>query len=148
MTRASPRDWWRQTPARVKTRAVDTLSIVLAIVSGALFLVTGGVKVLGVKQSLEIRDHFGMQPGLWRIIGTLETAGAVGVLIGLGGTRPRHRPPPSGLGCLMLGAIANRLKGKDSALMVARRRGRARPGRGDRAGAALRDLVSPLRASG
>ena len=94
------------------------MATVLAIVTGALFLVTGGVKVLGVKQSLEIRDHFGMQPGLWRVIGTLETAGAVGVLTG---------PAVPGLGvaaavglaCLMLGAIASRVKVKDSALMIA-----------------------------
>ena len=93
------------------------MSIVLAIITGALFLVTGGVKVLGVKQSLEIRDHFGMQPGLWRIIGTLETAGAVGVLIGI--AVPELGVAASvGLVCLMLGAIASRLKVKDSVLLI------------------------------
>ena len=93
------------------------MSSVLAIITGALFLVTGGVKVLGVRQSLEIRDHFGMQPGLWRIIGTLETAGAVGVLIGIA-VPELGVAATVGLACLMLGAIASRLKVKDSALLI------------------------------
>lgn len=97
---------------------MDTLSTVLAIVTGALFLVTGGVKVLGVRQSLEIRDHFGMSPGLWRIVGTLETAGAVGVLIGIG-VPALGVAAAVGLMALMLGAIVNRLKVKDSALLIA-----------------------------
>ncbi len=96
---------------------MDTLSIVLAIITGALFLVTGGVKVLGVKQSLEIRDHFGMQPGLWRVIGTLETAGAVGVLVGIA-VPALGVAAAVGLACLMLGAIASRLKVKDSVLLI------------------------------
>ena len=103
-----------QTPARVETRAMST---VLAIVTGVLFIITGGVKVLGVKQSLEIRDHFGMQPGLWRIVGTLETAGAVGVLIGIA-VPELGVAATVGLACLMLGAIATRLKVKDSALLI------------------------------
>ncbi len=94
------------------------METVLAVIVGALFIVTGGVKVLGVKQSLEIRDHFGMQPGLWRVIGTLETAGAVGVLVGIA-VPALGVAATVGLGCLMLGAIAHRLKVRDSALMVA-----------------------------
>lgn len=94
------------------------MTIVLAIVIGALFLVTGGVKVLGVKQSLEIRDHFGMQPGLWRTIGALETAGAVGVLIGIG-VPALGVAAAGGLAALMLGAIVSRVKVKDSLLLIA-----------------------------
>jgi hypothetical protein len=93
------------------------MSTVLAIITGALFLVTGGVKVLGVRQSLEIRDHFGMQPGLWRIIGTLETAGAVGVLIGIA-VPALGVAAAAGLTCLILGAIASRVKVKDSIVMI------------------------------
>jgi uncharacterized membrane protein YphA (DoxX/SURF4 family) len=104
-------------PGTVETRAMGTVSIVLAIITGVLFVVTGGVKVLGVKQSLEIRDHFGMQPGLWRIIGTLETTGAVGVLIGLA-VPALGVAAAVGLACLMLGAIASRLKVRDSALLI------------------------------
>lgn len=96
---------------------METLSTVLAIVTGALFLVTGGVKVLGVKQSLEIRDHFGFTPGAWRIIGTLESAGAVGVLIGIA-VPALGIAAAGGLACLMIGAIQNRVKVKDSVLLI------------------------------
>lgn len=97
---------------------MDTLSIVLAIVTGVLFLATGGVKVLGVKQSLEIRDHLGIDAGLWRIIGVLETAGAIGVLVGL--AEPALGVAAAiGLSVLMVGAIGSRLRIQDSAVMIA-----------------------------
>jgi uncharacterized membrane protein YphA (DoxX/SURF4 family) len=94
------------------------MSTVLAIVTGALFIVTGGVKVLGVRQSLEIRDHFGIGAKAWRVIGTLETSGAVGLLIGIG-VPILGVLAAVGLACLMLGAIASRVKVKDSLPMVA-----------------------------
>jgi len=92
--------------------------MVLAIIAGALFLVTGGVKVLGVRQSLEIRDHFGIGAGQWRIIGTLETAGAVGVLIGIA-VPALGVLAAVGLAALMIGAIASRIRVKDSVVMIA-----------------------------
>ena len=102
----------------VETHAVETLSMVLAIVTGALFVVTGGVKVLGVKQSLAIRDHFGIAPRLWRIVGTLETAGAVGVLVGIA-VPALGVLAAGGLAALMVGAITNRVRVKDSVVMIA-----------------------------
>jgi hypothetical protein len=90
---------------------------VLSIVTGALFLVTGGVKVLGVKQSLDIRDHFAMSPGLWRTVGLLESAGAVGVLIGIAFT-PLGVLALVGLAALMCGAIVSRLRVHDSVPLV------------------------------
>ncbi|GAA1560493.1 hypothetical protein GCM10009804_16590 [Kribbella hippodromi] len=92
--------------------------VVLAIVVGVLFIVTGGVKVLGVRQSLAVRDHLGMAPQLWRLIGLLELAGAAGVLIGLKLT-VLGVLAAIGLTLLMLGAIASRVKVRDSALMIA-----------------------------
>ena len=100
--------------ADVETSVMPT---VLAIVTGALFLVTGGVKVLGVRQSLEIRDHFGFGAVPWRVIGTLECAGAVGVLAGIA-LPELGVAAAAGLAALMLGAIANRLKVEDPVLMV------------------------------
>lgn len=89
----------------------------LMILVGLTFLVTGGVKILSVPQSLEIRDHLGIAPGLWRIVGTLETLGAVGVLVGLGveliGTLALI-----GLTLLMLGAIASRIRVRDSVVTI------------------------------
>jgi hypothetical protein len=90
---------------------------VLPAVTGALFLVTGGVKVLGVRQSLEIRDHFGMTPGLWRTIGLLESAGAVGAFLGIWST-PLGVLALVGLAALMVGAVVSRLRVKDPVLLV------------------------------
>ncbi len=85
---------------------------ILSIAVGVLFVMTGGVKVVGLKQSLEIRDHFAMSPGLWRVVGTLETAGGVGVVLGLAWT-PIGVAALIGLVLLLLGAIASRIRVKD-----------------------------------
>jgi uncharacterized membrane protein YphA (DoxX/SURF4 family) len=90
---------------------------VLTLITGGLFLVTGGVKVLGVPQSLAIRDHFGMSPNLWRTVGVLESAGAVGVLVGIAFT-PLAVLALVGLALLMCGAIASRLRVHDPVLML------------------------------
>jgi hypothetical protein len=90
---------------------------VMSILTGGLFLVTGGVKVLGVPQSLAIRDHFGMAPNLWRTIGALESAGAVGVLVGIAVT-PLGVLALVGLALLMCGAIASRARVHDPVLML------------------------------
>nr|WP_272956565.1 DoxX family protein [Kribbella solani] len=89
----------------------------MAIVVGVLFVVTGGVKVLGLRQSLAVRDHLGIAPPLWRLIGVLELAGAAGVLIGLKITALGVLAA-IGLTLLMLGAIASRAKVRDSALLI------------------------------
>lgn len=90
---------------------------VLCVVTGILFVVTGGVKVVGLRQSLAIRDHFGMDPRLWRVIGTLETAGGVGVLVGTQVTW-LGLAALVGLAALMAGAITSRVRVRDSAAMV------------------------------
>jgi hypothetical protein len=90
---------------------------ILLVVTGGLFLVTGGVKVLGLRQSLAIRDLFGIAPGLWRTIGVLESAGAAGALVGIWLT-PLGVLALLGLAALMIGAIGSRLRVHDSALLV------------------------------
>lgn len=91
---------------------------VLPVIVGVLFVITGGVKVLGVRQSLEIRDHFNMSPTLWRVVGVLETAGGVGVLVG---TRVEVLGllAAIGLSALMVGAVLSRLRVRDAAYLVA-----------------------------
>ena len=89
----------------------------LTIVVGVLFTITGGVKVLGVRQSLEIRDHFGMSPRTWQLIGILETAGAVGTLLGLA-VEPLGIAAMVGLCLLMVGAIVSRIRVGDSAALI------------------------------
>jgi hypothetical protein len=90
---------------------------ILCLVTGGLFVVTGGVKVLGVRQSLTIRDHFGMSATVWRVIGVLETSGAVGVLVGISITA-LGVVAAAGLACLMIGAVASRLRVKDPVVLV------------------------------
>ncbi|MFE7775825.1 DoxX family protein [Streptomyces sp. NPDC057445] len=89
----------------------------LSVVVGVLFVVTGGVKVVGLRQSLAIRDHFGMAPMTWRVIGVLESAGGVGVLLGIA-FAPLGGLALAGLALLMVGAIVSRLKVRDPALML------------------------------
>lgn len=93
------------------------IPVVLSLVVGALFVVTGGVKVVGLRQSLKIRDHFGMAPSAWRAIGSLEAAGGLGVLLGIEITVVGLLAL-GGLTLLMLGAIASRIKVGDSAVLV------------------------------
>ncbi|WP_328841648.1 DoxX family protein [Streptomyces europaeiscabiei] len=90
---------------------------VLSVLLGLLFVVTGGVKVLGVPQSLAIRDHFHLPPRLWQAVGALETAGGVGVLVGLA-IPVLGAAASAGLAALMVGATINRLRVHDPAVMV------------------------------
>jgi len=97
---------------------MSTATIVLSIVLGLLFVITGGVKAFGVKQSLEIRDRLKMSPRLWPAIGTLESAGAVGLLVGLA-IPVLGLLASIGLAALMLGAIAARVRVRDTATAIA-----------------------------
>ena len=95
-----------------------TLNQVLAILIAVTFLFSGAIKVLGVPQSLAVRDHLGISPGLWRTIGVLEWLGVVGILMGT------HIPLIGtlalvGLALLMVGAMSARLRVRDAAWAVA-----------------------------
>jgi hypothetical protein len=63
----------------VMNLAAAILNVVLAVA----FLGTGAIKLIGNKTSMEMRDHVGVGAQLWRVIGALEVAGAVGLLAGL-----------------------------------------------------------------
>ena len=58
-------------------------TIVISVLLAVAFLFTAAIKLFGVRQSLQIRDQLGVAAGLWRVIGALEVAGAVGLLVGL-----------------------------------------------------------------
>jgi DoxX-like family len=96
---------------------MSVVATVSAVVVGALFLVTGGVKVIGLRQSLAVRDHFGMTPGTWRVVGVLEAAGGAGALLGLEVT-VLGLLALGGLALLMIGAIASRFKVRDPAYLL------------------------------
>jgi len=62
---------------------VSTATVAATLLLGALFTFAASIKLLGVEKSLQIRDHLGVSPVQWRLIGGLELAGVAGVLIGL-----------------------------------------------------------------
>src|ERR1700744_5048486 len=57
--------------------------VVVTALLAALFAFAGSIKLLGLQQSLAIRDHLGVTPARWRVIGLLELTGVGGVLVGL-----------------------------------------------------------------
>ena len=87
-----------------------TLTIALSIVLALLFIATGAGKLFGAKTSLQARDQFRMSPVLWRTIGALEWAGAVGLIVGLVTWEWVAHVATVGLGLLMVGATITRLR--------------------------------------
>ena len=93
-----------------------------AIVIGltvVLFAFSATIKLAGLRQSLEIRDHLGIAPDAWRTIGMLELAGAAGLLLGLVAWPPIGFAAAAGLVLVGTGAtIAHRRVG-DAAAPIA-----------------------------
>jgi DoxX-like family len=90
-----------------------TAEVIVTALLAALFGFAGLIKIAGLRQSLAIRDHLGVKPVQWRLIGLLELAGVTGVLVGLA------RPPIGvaaaiGLALLVLGAIVFHVRASDS----------------------------------
>ena len=88
--------------------------VVVTVLLAALFAFAGSIKVAGVRQSLAIRDHLGVDPLQWRLIGSLELVGVAGVLAGLRWA-PIGVAAAIGLALLVLGAIVFHVRASDSA---------------------------------
>lgn len=93
---------------------MDTATVVVTILLAALFTFAASIKLLGVSQSLAIRDHLGVKPVQWRLIGACELAGVAGVLVGLMWA-PIGIAAAIGLALLAIGAIAFHVRASDSA---------------------------------
>ena len=87
--------------------------VVVTALLAAMFAFAGLIKVAGVRQSLAIRDHLGVDPTQWRLIGILELAGVTGVLVGLTWA-PIGVAAAIGLALLSLGAIVFHVRASDS----------------------------------
>ncbi|MFY9764523.1 MAG: DoxX family protein [Mycobacterium sp.] len=87
--------------------------VVVTALLAAMFGFAGLIKIVGVRQSLEIRDHLGIKPVQWRVIGSLELAGVAGVLAGLVWA-PIGVAAAIGLALLILGAIVFHVRASDS----------------------------------
>jgi uncharacterized membrane protein YphA (DoxX/SURF4 family) len=80
-------------------------TIILSALLAVAFLGSGAVKLAGAKQSVQIRDQLRVSPRLWRVIGALEVAAAVGLAVGL--AAPAFGVAAAvGLSLLLVGAIA------------------------------------------
>jgi hypothetical protein len=91
---------------------VDTATVIVTLLLAALFTFSSSIKLLGVSKSLAIRDHLGVSPIQWRMIGALELAGVVGVLAGLLWA-PIGIAAAIGLTLLSIGAIAFHARASD-----------------------------------
>lgn len=91
---------------------MDTATVVVTILLAALFTFSASIKLLGVAKSLEIRDHLGVKPLQWRLIGACELAGVAGVLVGLMWS-PIGIAAAIGLAVLTIGAIAYHVRKSD-----------------------------------
>ena len=88
--------------------------VVVTALLAALLGFAGLIKVFGVQQSLTARDHLGLNPVQWRMIGALELAAVAGVLIGLSWS-PIGVAAAIGSALLLLGAIGFHARSSDSA---------------------------------
>jgi DoxX-like family len=88
--------------------------VVVTALLAVLMGFAGSIKLVGVKQSLAIRDHLGVNPNQWRAIGALELAGVAGILAGLSWP-PIGVAAAIGLALLLLGAIVFHVRASDSA---------------------------------
>jgi hypothetical protein len=92
--------------------------VIVTALLAALFTFSSLIKLVGVRQSLTIRDHLGVKPMQWRVIGLLELAGVVGVLAGLRWA-PIGVAAAVGLALLSVGAITFHVRAADSAADMA-----------------------------
>jgi hypothetical protein len=88
--------------------------VIVTALLAVLMGFAGSIKIVGLKQSLEIRDHLGVKPPQWRGIGALELAGVAGILAGLSWP-PIGIAAAIGLALLLLGAIGFHVRASDSA---------------------------------
>jgi DoxX-like family len=91
---------------------MDTATVIVTLLLAALFTFSASIKLIGVARSLAIRDHLGVKPLQWRLIGALELAGVAGVLVGLAWP-PIGIAAAIGLALLSIGALAFHLRASD-----------------------------------
>jgi uncharacterized membrane protein YphA (DoxX/SURF4 family) len=86
--------------------------IVLSALLAIAFLGSGGFKLVGAKQSLTMRDQLRVGAQLWRLVGALEVAGAVGLAAGFV-VPALGIAAAAGLALLMVGGIVTHARAQD-----------------------------------
>jgi len=89
---------------------------IIQVVLALMLLVTGGGKVIGLKYANGNRDTLSVHPVLWRIIGILELAAAVGMVWGIWFV-PFAIAAAIGVALLMLGAVGFRIRTGERAII-------------------------------
>ena len=91
------------------------MSIAIIVLSALLavgFLGSGSLKLIGAKQSLQMRDQLRVGAQLWRLVGALEVAGALGLAAGF--VVPALGIAAAvGLALLMVGGIGAHARAQD-----------------------------------
>jgi uncharacterized membrane protein YphA (DoxX/SURF4 family) len=91
---------------------MSTATIVLSALLAVAFLGSGGLKLAAAKQSLQMRDQLNVGAQLWRLVGALEVAGALGLAAGF--VVPVVGIAAAvGLALLMLGGIVAHARAQD-----------------------------------
>jgi uncharacterized membrane protein YphA (DoxX/SURF4 family) len=91
---------------------VSIAIIVLSALLAVAFLGSGSLKLAGAKQSLQMRDQLHVGAQLWRVVGALEVAGALGLAAGF--VVPALGIAAAvGLGLLMVGGIVAHVRAQD-----------------------------------
>jgi uncharacterized membrane protein len=90
---------------------MNVASAALAVLLALFFLALGTAKILAVAPMRALAAKVGFSTGAYRLIGALEVAGAVGLLVGL------VRPPlgllaATGLLLLLAGAVVTHLRNR------------------------------------
>lgn len=91
---------------------MTTTHTTLAVALSLIFLPLGLAKIAAVPFMRRAAAHLGMSPGLYRVIGTLEVAGAAGLLLGLASVPPGVAAA-AGLTVLMAAAAVVHLRHGD-----------------------------------
>ncbi len=92
------------------------MQIVINVIGALLalaFLIVGGAKIATVPAMRESASHLGLSVNVYRGIGVLELAGALGLLIGLS-NKSLGIAAAIGLFLLLIGAIGSHVRARDS----------------------------------
>ncbi|MFJ6079933.1 DoxX family protein [Streptomyces sp. NPDC092369] len=89
-----------------------TAQVITAVVLALVFLPLGVAKIAAARVMRQAAAHLGLSVGLYRVVGTLEVAGACGLLVGLVRS-PLGVAAGTGLTLLMGAAAAAHLRHRD-----------------------------------
>lgn len=91
---------------------MQIVAIIVQVLLALGFLMSGSMKVIGTKQSLEMRDHVHVAPWFWRLTGAIEVVGAIGMIVGIW-FNALSVVAGLLLGATMIGAVYVHLSNKD-----------------------------------